>query len=165
MSLDWIHHVDNIIKIGLIIIIILTPRWWASMEVSIWKQCRKSVWFGNTIKSETLMEIVWWKRGRNTELVRDKYSLYWLPRLIFPYGLNISTTSYNKSTPKSFLPLLAIFLHIKFNFGKTNTIQCTMLSPMSIETLEIPQCQNSFLAHFLSKNNYFPREDAKLSKF
>ena len=80
------------------------------MEVSIWKQCRKSAWFGNTIKAGSVMEIVWWKRGRNTELVRDKYSLYWLPRLIFPYGLNISTTSYNKSTPKSFLPLLAIFL-------------------------------------------------------
>ena len=123
---------DNIIIIGLIIVIILTPRWWALMEVSIWKQCRKSAWFGNTIKSGTLMEVVWWKRGRNTELVRDKYSLCWLPRLIFPCGLDISTTSSNKSTPESFCHYWQVYLcQFQFWQNKYNTMFILILQLIS----------------------------------
>ena len=40
--------------------------------------------------------------------------------------------------------------------------QCTMLFPMSIDILEILKSKNSFLAHFLFKNDYFSSRWCKI---
>ena len=41
----------------------------------------------------------------------------------------------------------------------------TMLLPTPIDILEILKSKKSFLAHFSSKSDFFPLDDAKLSKF